>query len=109
MINCRPHYLASVASGYFVAVYIPQSKAGTKIYLNELYSTISKQEAALIVVGDFNAGTLKSILPNLNQHVKFATRGEKTHTKNWTTYTPHTETHTKLSLHLANLTIILSS
>jgi hypothetical protein len=80
--------------------------------LNELYSTICKQEnahpkAALFVVGDFNAGKLESVLPNLYQHVKCATRGEK---KLWTTFT-HTERHRNLSLtlRLANLTIIPSS
>jgi hypothetical protein len=52
---------------FFVAVYIPpQSEAGTKIALNELYSAISKQEnahpeAALLVNRDFNAGKLKSV------------------------------------------------
>ena len=78
MINCRPQ------SVFFVAVYIPPpSKADTKIAMNELYSSISKQEnahpeAALLVAGDFNAVKLKSVLPNFYQHVKFATRGEKT-------------------------------
>ena len=51
--------------------------------MNELYSAISKQEnahpeAALLVAGDFNAGKLKSVLPNFYQHVKCATRGKKT-------------------------------
>jgi hypothetical protein len=35
------------------------------------------QEAVLLVAGDFNAGKLKSVLPNFYQHVKCATRGEK--------------------------------
>jgi hypothetical protein len=81
--------------------------------LNELYSVKSKQEnvypeATLLVAGDFNAGKLKSVLPNFYQHVKCATRGGK---KLWPTFTPHTETPTKLylALHLANLTIIISS
>lgn len=34
--------------------------------------------SALLVAGDFNAGKLKSILPHFYQHVKCATRGEKT-------------------------------
>jgi hypothetical protein len=51
--------------------------------LNELYSTISKQEnahpeVALQVVRDLNAGKLKYILPNFYQHVKHATRGKIT-------------------------------
>ena len=52
----------------FAAVYIPpQTDAGTKIALNELYTAISKHENAhpeseLLVAGDFNAGTLISVL-----------------------------------------------
>jgi hypothetical protein len=98
---------------FFVAVYLPpQTDAGTKITFNELYRAISKQENAhpkvsLLVAGDFNAGKLKSVIPHFYQHVKLANKGEK----NSTTFTPHTEIRTKLSLalHLANLTIILSS
>jgi hypothetical protein len=50
--------------------------------LNELYSAISKQEnahpeVALLVARDFNAGKLKSVLPNFYQHVKYVTRGER--------------------------------
>ena len=68
MIRCRSHYLSQEFSSiFFVAVYIPpQSEEGSKIALNEMYSTISKQEnahteAALLVAGDFNAGKLKSV------------------------------------------------
>ena len=71
MISCRPHYLPrEFSSVFFVAVYIPpQSEAGTKTALNELYYAISNQEnahpeAALLVAGDVNAGKLKSVLPN---------------------------------------------
>ena len=48
MISCRPHYLPrEFSSIFFVAVYIPpQSDPGTKIPLNERYSTLSKQENA---------------------------------------------------------------
>jgi hypothetical protein len=55
-----------------------------------------------------DAGKLKSVLPNFYQHVTCATRGIKNLK---ITFTPHTEMHTKLSLvlHLANLTITLSS
>ncbi|CDR01062.1 unnamed protein product [Oncorhynchus mykiss] len=98
MISCRPHYLQrEFSSVFFIAVYIPpQIDAGTKTTLNALYTAISKQEnahpeAALLVAGDFNAGK-----PHFYQHVKCATRGRK---NPWTTFTPHTETHTKLSLH----------
>jgi hypothetical protein len=79
---------------------------GTKTALNELYKAISKREnahpkVALLVAEDFNAGKLKSVIPNFYQHVTCTTRGKKT---------PHTETRTKLSLvlHMANLTIISS-
>ena len=57
----------------FVAVYLPpQTDAGTKTALSQLYMEISKQEtthpeAALLVAGDFNSGKLKSVLPNLYQ------------------------------------------
>jgi hypothetical protein len=75
-----------------------------------LYSAKSKQEnahpeAALLVAGDFNAGKLKSVVPNFYQHFKCAASGKKL----WTTFTQHTETHTKLFLavHFENLTIIL--
>ena len=71
MISCRPHYLPrEFSSVFFLAVYIPpQTEAGTKTTLNELYSAISKQEnihpeAALLVAGDFNAVKLKSVLTN---------------------------------------------
>ena len=68
MISCRTHYLPrEISSVFIVAVYIPpQSEAGTKTALNELYSTISKQEnahpvAAHLVAGGFNAGKLKFV------------------------------------------------
>ena len=65
--------------------------AGTKTALNELYSAISKQEnvhpeEALLVAGNFNAGKLKSVLPNFNQHVKCATRGENTLDHHYSTH-----------------------
>ena len=76
MINCRPHYLPrEFSSVLFVAVYLPpQSKAGTKTALNQLYKAISKEEnahpeAALLVAGHFNAGKLKSVLSHFYQHV----------------------------------------
>jgi hypothetical protein len=84
MISCRPRYLPrEFTSIFFVAVYIPpQTNAGTKTALNELYTVISKQEnalpdAALLVARDFNAGKFLSVLPYLYQHVKCATRGKK--------------------------------
>jgi hypothetical protein len=72
MISCRPHYLPrEFSSVFFIAVYIPpQTEAGTKTALNELYSTIIKQEnaqpeVARLVAWNFNAGKLKSVLPNV--------------------------------------------
>jgi hypothetical protein len=66
MISCRLHYLPrEFSSIFFIAVYLPpQTDAGTKTSLNELYSTISKRENAhpevvLVVSGDFNADKLK--------------------------------------------------
>ena len=59
----------------FVAIFLPpQTHAGAKPALNQLYKAIIKQEnahpeAALLVAGDFNAGKLKSVLPNFYQHV----------------------------------------
>ena len=66
-----------------MAVYLPpQTDADTKTALSQLYKEISKQEtthpeAVLLVARDFNTGKLKSVLPNLYQHVKCATRGKK--------------------------------
>ena len=88
MISCRPHYLAREFSFIFfvAAVYLPpQIDAGTKTHTQRaVYShkQENKQEnihpePALLVAGDFNAGKLKSVLPNFYQHVKCA-RGEKT-------------------------------
>jgi endonuclease/exonuclease/phosphatase family metal-dependent hydrolase len=80
--------------------------------LNELYSAISKQEnanpeVALLVAGDFNAGKLNQFCQISISMLNVQPEGKEL----WTTYIPHTETHTKLylALHLANLTIIPSS
>ena len=65
-----------------VAIYLPpQTDAGTKTALSQLYKEISKQEtthpeAVLLVARDFNAGKLESVLPNFYQHVKCATKGK---------------------------------
>ena len=84
MIICRPHYLPREFSSIsFVAIYLPpQTDVGTKTVLNKLYKDISKQdnvhlEAVPLVAGDFNAGKLKSVLPDFYQHVECATRGKK--------------------------------
>ena len=64
--SCRPHYLPRQFSYIlFVAIYLPpQTDAGTKTIINELYKAKSKQEnahsvAALLVTGDFNTGKVK--------------------------------------------------
>ena len=46
VINCRPHYLSREFSAkLFVAVYLPpQTDAGSKTALSQLYKEISKQE-----------------------------------------------------------------
>jgi hypothetical protein len=45
MISCRPYDLPRVLINFFVAVCLPpQTDAGTKTTLNELYRAISKQE-----------------------------------------------------------------
>jgi hypothetical protein len=48
MISCRPQYLPrEFSSIFFVAVYLPpQTPAGTKTALNELYKAISKQKCS---------------------------------------------------------------
>ena len=48
MISCRPHYLPrEFSSVLFVAVYLPpESEAGIKTALNQLYKAISKEENA---------------------------------------------------------------
>jgi hypothetical protein len=71
MISCRPHYLPrEFSSVCFEAVYLPpQTDAGSKTALHELYKAVSKQEnahpeVAPLVAGDFNAGKLKTVLPH---------------------------------------------
>ena len=114
MISCRPHYLPREFSPVFlIAVYIPpQTVAGTKTSLNELYSAISNQEnvhpeAALLVTGDFNERKLKSVLLHFYQHVKCATGGKKTLDH---LYSTHRDAYNALPrLPFGNMTIILSS
>ena len=85
MISCRPHYLPrEFSSILFVAVYLPpQTNAGPKTALNQLYKAIRKHEnthpeAVLLVARDFNAGKLKSVLTNFYQHYTCNQRGRKT-------------------------------
>jgi hypothetical protein len=46
---------------------------------------------AFLVAGDFIAGKLKSVLPNLYQHIKCATRGKKTLDHLYSTHRDHTQ------------------
>ena len=113
MINCRPHYLPrEFSSILFVAVYLPpQTDAGTKTTLNELYKAISKQEnahpeAALLVVGDVNAGkqisftSMSHVQPENNFFNKI---------KLCTTFTPHTNAlpHSPLGKSDHNSTLLI--
>jgi hypothetical protein len=63
MISCRPHYLPrDFSSVFFVAVYIPpQTDAGTKTALNELYTSISKQEKTLDHLYSTHRDTYKAL------------------------------------------------
>ena len=64
------------------AVYMHPS-ANTKEAIGVLYRTISELQTAyaegiFFVAGDFNQANLKIVLPQLHQHVNFATRGVNT-------------------------------
>ncbi|KAK1804021.1 hypothetical protein P4O66_020006 [Electrophorus voltai] len=54
------------------------------------------QDAALIVVGDFNSVNLKRAVPNLYQHATFPTRGNRTLDH---CYTPYKASYKALALH----------
>ncbi|KAK1788604.1 hypothetical protein P4O66_002679 [Electrophorus voltai] len=63
-------------------MYIPP-QANIDTALCELHEALTQfqaqhQDAALIVVGDFNSANLKCAVPNLYQHVTFPTRGNRT-------------------------------
>ena len=71
MITCRLHYQPrEFSSIFFIAAFLPpQTDAGTKTALNEMYKAISKQknanpEAVLLMAGNFNAG--KKVLMNVS-------------------------------------------
>ncbi|KAK1806281.1 hypothetical protein P4O66_000150 [Electrophorus voltai] len=52
------------------------------------------QDAALIMVGDFNNANLKRAVPNLYQHVTFPTRGNRTPDH---CYTPYKDSYKALA------------
>ena len=88
-IKCRPFYLPREFNCVFItATYIPPD-ANASMALTKLHDCISKQlnsepDAVHIVAGDFNHADLKSVLPKFYQHVKCATREEKTLDKVYT-------------------------
>uniref|UniRef100_A0A8C7YZR7 Reverse transcriptase domain-containing protein n=1 Tax=Oryzias sinensis TaxID=183150 RepID=A0A8C7YZR7_9TELE len=82
-VRCSPFYLPREFTVVMAtAVYIPPD-ANANSALGLLHSTISSNqdkypEAVHIIAGDFNHAELKSVFPMFHQHVKCATRGEKT-------------------------------
>ena len=82
-IKCRPFYLPREFSSItFSAVYIPP-QADTVTALSELHEALTSYQAnhrdiALIIAGDFNRANLKSVRPDLRQHIRCPTRGERT-------------------------------
>jgi endonuclease/exonuclease/phosphatase (EEP) superfamily protein YafD len=101
MISCRPYYLPREFSSTVQHIFClftlpPQTDAGTKTALKELNRAIIKQdnanpEVTLLFAGDFNTRQLKSDLPQFYHHVTYATHFQ-------ITFTPNTETHTRLAL-----------
>jgi hypothetical protein len=102
----REHWLQNILftkfeSIFFIADYLPvQTDNCTKSALNKLYTAISKQEnahpeAAHLVVNDFNEGELKSVLP---QFYISTSPVQLEATQLYISFTPKTETHTRLSL-----------
>lgn len=81
LVKCRPFYLPREFSVmYLCAVYI-HPKANYAAALGELGDILRKSEnshanAVVIVAGDFNKCSFKSVFPNYYQHVKHPTRGE---------------------------------
>ncbi|KAK0146400.1 putative RNA-directed DNA polymerase from transposon BS [Merluccius polli] len=82
-IKCRPFYLPREFTSIIIsAVYIPP-QADTVTALSELHEVLAGhqttlRDAALIVAGDFNRANLKTVRPDLRQHITCATRGERT-------------------------------
>ncbi|KAK1795531.1 hypothetical protein P4O66_001242 [Electrophorus voltai] len=79
-------------------VYI-QPQANMDTALCELHEALTQvqiqhQDAALIVVGDFNSANLKRAVLNLYQHVTFPTRGNRTLNH---CYTPHKDSYKPLA------------
>ncbi|KAK1790955.1 hypothetical protein P4O66_014791 [Electrophorus voltai] len=80
LLKFRPFYFLPEFTSH--TVYIPP-RANKDTSLCELHESLTQfqvqhQDAALIVVGDFNSANLKRAVPNLYQHVTFPTRGNRT-------------------------------
>lgn len=81
-IKVRPFYFPrEFSSVLLTVVYTPHSNKF--LALNELYRIVnglenSHQEAAFIVLGDFDRTNMKKVLPKYYQHITFPTREEQT-------------------------------
>lgn len=83
IVSCRPFYLPlEFTSVIVVSVYIaPSSNANANEVLRPLYDAISVQltkhpDSFVVVTGDFNHISLKTVFPRFKQYVDFKTRGE---------------------------------
>ena len=73
IISCRPLWLPREISRVTVtAVYIPP-QANTDLELGKLYEAVNRQEAASIVVGDFNKANFREVAPKYFQHISCST------------------------------------
>ena len=103
MISCRPHYLSRKLSSIILHshLFTITNRCWHKDHTQPAVYAISKQEnahpeASLLVAGDFNAGKLKSVLPNFYQHVTCLTRGKNTPDH---LYSTHRDAYKALSCH----------
>lgn len=87
IVKCRPFYLPREFSVVFVvAVYVaPSANVNSKANeaLGALHDAISEfqtkyPDSFIVVAGDFNHTSLKTVLPKFKQYVDFETRGENT-------------------------------
>ncbi|KAK1796931.1 hypothetical protein P4O66_000895 [Electrophorus voltai] len=98
-LKLRPFYLPREFSSVIInTVYIPP-QANMDTALCELHEALTQfqaqhQDAALIVVGDFNGANLKCAVPNLYQHVTLPTRGNRTLNH---CYTPYKDSYKALA------------
>lgn len=82
-IKCCPFYLSHDFTSIIIsAIYIPP-QADTVAALSELHEVLASYQimhhnSALIVAGDFNHANLKTVRPDLQQHITCTTRRERT-------------------------------